>query len=113
MAGLDVAHVHLFFSFELGDELVSCALVHNFSKSFAEPDPDNGMWVVEPDFNSCGYWVMSMVHVDSIVRSVHLLPVFKDDAAIPQNLNFSHTLNVFTAFYVNKHVDYHAFETLF
>ena len=43
MRGLDIAHVHLFFSFGLGDELFPCALVHNFSKSFNEPDPDNGM----------------------------------------------------------------------
>ena len=112
MRGLDVAHVHLFFSFELGNELFSCALVHHFSKTFDEPDPDNGLWVVEPDFDRDGYRIMSVIHADSIVRATHLLPVFKGDAAIPRNLNFSHTLNVFTAFYVNKYIDYHAFETL-
>ena len=111
--GLDVARVHLFFSFELGGELFSCALVHHFSKVFDEPDPDNGLWIVEPDVDQDGYRVMSVVHVDSIVRATHLLPVFKSDTPIPRNINFSHTLNVFTAFYVNKYIDYHAFETLF
>ena len=109
---MDVARVHL-FSFELGDKLLSCALVHNFSKSFNEPDPDNGMWVIESDIDNHGYRVMSVVHIDSIVRAAHLLPVFEGDAAIPRNVTFSHTLNIFTAFYVNKHVDYHAFETSF
>lgn len=111
MGGLDIARAHLFFSFELEDELFSCALIHHFSKSFDEPDPDNGMWIVEPDIDGAGYRVMSVVHVDSIVRGAHLLPVFRGNAAIPRDINFSHTLDVFTAFYVNKYIDYHAFET--
>lgn len=113
MRGLEVARVHLFFSFEVGSDLFSCALVHHFCKSFDDPDPDNGMWVVEPDLDSNGYRVMSIVHVDSIVRAAHFLPVFKGDAAIPREVNFSHTLSIFTAFYVNKYIDYHAFETVF
>ena len=113
MRGLDIARIHLFFSFEFRDELFSCALVHHFCKSFNDPDPDNGMWIVEPDFDVDGYRVMSVVHVDSIVCAAHLLPVFRGDAAVPRETNFSHTLDIFTAFYVNKYIDYHAFETVF
>ena len=113
MKGMDVARVHLFFSFKLGGELFSCALVHCFSKVFDEPDPNNGLWIVEPNVDQDGYWVISVVHIDSIVRATHLLPVFKSDMPILRNINFSHTLDVFTAFYVNKYIDYHAFETLF
>ena len=113
MRGLDIARVHLFFSFEVGDEVFSCALVHHFCKSFNDPDPDNSMWIIEPDFDANRYWVVSVVHVDSIVRGAHLLPVFGVDTAIPREINFSHTLDVFTAFYVNKYIDYHAFETVF
>jgi hypothetical protein len=113
MRGLEIARVHLFFSFEVGDDLFSCALIHEFSKSFDDPDPDNGMWIVEPDIDRDKYRVMSVVHVDSIIRAAHLLPVFRGDAAVPREINFSHTLDVFTAFYVNKYIDYHAFETVF
>ena len=113
MRGLNVARVHLFFSFAIGDELFSCALIHEFIKSFEDPDPDNGMWIVEPDFDRNNYRVMSVVHVDSIIRAVHLLPVFRGDVIVPREINFSHTLDIFTAFYVNKYIDYHAFETLF
>ena len=113
MRGLDIARVHLFFSFEVGDELFSCALVHHFRKSFSDPDPDNGMWVVEPEFDGNGYRLMSVVHVDSVVHGAHLLPVFTADVAIPRNINFSQTLDIFEAFYVNKYIDYHAFETVF
>ena len=113
MRGLDIARVHLFFSFEVADEVFSCALVHHFRKSFNDPDPDNGMWIVEPDFDGSGYRVMGVVHVDSMVRAAHLVPVFGGDAAVPREANFSHTLDIFTAFYVNKYIDYHAFETVF
>lgn len=110
---MDIARVHLFFSFEIGDELFSCALVHHFHKSFDNPDPDNGMWIIEPDFDRNGYRVMSVVHVDSVVRAAHLLPVFQSGTPVPREINFTHTLDVFAAFYVNKYIDYHAFETVF
>ena len=113
MKGLDITCAYLFFSFELGDESFSCTLIHHFSKSFDKADSDNGMWVVELDTDNNGYWVMSVVNIDCIVRAVHLLPVFEGDAAIPRDINFSHMLDVFTAFYVDKYIDYHAFETLF
>ena len=113
MEGLDIAHTHLFFSFELGNELFSCALVHHFSKSFGRPDPDNGMWTIEPDIDDDGYRVMSVVHVDSIIRAAHLLPVFSGDAPIPRSINFSHTLNIFKAFYVNMYIDYPALRLWF
>lgn len=112
MRGVDVARVHLFFSFELAEEVFSCALIHEYCKTFDDPDPDNGMWIVEPDLNRDGYRVMSVVHVDSIIRAAHLLPVF-GDSPVPREINFAHTLNIYTAFYVNKYIDYHAFETLF
>lgn len=110
---MDIARVHLFFSFDVAEETFSCALVHHFRKSFDDPDPDNGMWIIEPDLDGNEYRVMSVVHVDSMVRGAHLLPVFRGDATVPREVNFSHTLDIYTAFYVNKYIDYHAFDTVF
>ena len=110
--GLDIARVHLFFSFALREEVFECALIHKFCKSFTDPDPDNGMWIFEPDYNNNQYRIMSVVHVNSIIRAVHLLPVFKDKTPIPREVNFTNTLDVFKAFYLNKYIDYHTFETL-
>lgn len=111
--GLDVARVHLFFSFALGEEIFECALVHEFCKSFTDPDPDNNLWIFEPDYSNDEHGrVMSVVHVDSIVRAAHLLPVFKNDTPIPREIDFTKTLDVFKAFYLNKYIDYHSFETL-
>ena len=65
--GLDVARVYLFLSFEIEGTVYPCALIRNFHRIFTEPDPDNGMWVVEPEHNEDGSPFMSIVHVDSIV----------------------------------------------
>ena len=43
MRGLNVARVHLFFLFDVGDQTFSCALIHEFCKTFDNPDPDNGI----------------------------------------------------------------------
>jgi hypothetical protein len=110
--GLNVARVHLFFSFSLGEESFECALIHEFCKSFTDPDPDNGLWIFEPDYSNDGYRIMSVVHANSIVRAAHLLPVFKDQTPIPREINFTNTLDVFKAFYLNKYIDYHVFATL-
>ena len=109
---LEVTRVHLLFSFAFRDQVFECALVHEFCKSFTDPDPDNGLWIFEPDLTADRSRIMSVVHLDSIIRAVHLLPVFKDDTPIPREINFTHTLNVFKSFYLNKYIDYHAFETL-
>ena len=110
---LEIAWVHLFFSFEVGDEVFSCTLTHHFCKSFDDPDPDNGMRIVEPDTDINKYQVMSIIHVGSIFYAAHLLPAFRGDVAVPRQAKFSHTLKIFNAFYVNKYIDYHAFETVF
>ena len=111
--GADVARVHLFFSFATEERVYPCALVHNFHLTFTDPDPDNGLWVVEPTYDESGSRHMSVVHVDSIVRAAHLLPVFQGSSTLPPQLTFSQTLDSFRAFYINKYIDYHAFETMF
>ena len=110
--GLEVARVHLFFSFVFRNEEFQCALVHEFCKTFADPDPDNGLWIVEPDLSPDKHRIMSVIHLDSIIRGAHLLPVFTDDTPLPREVNFTHTLDAFKAFYLNKYIDYHAFEAL-
>jgi hypothetical protein len=49
MRGLEIARVHLFFSLEVGDELFLCVLIHKFCKSFNNPNPKDGMWIIEPN----------------------------------------------------------------
>jgi hypothetical protein len=110
--GLNVARVHLFFSFGFRGTTYECALIHEYCKSFTDLDPDNSLWIFEPDHSADGSRIVSVVHANSIICAAHLLPIFKNDAPIPRQINFTHTLNAFNTFYLNKYIDYHAFETL-
>jgi len=54
---------------------------------------------------------VSVIHVDSIFRAAHLLPIF-DTNPLPRTLNYTLTLDSFRGFYVNNYIDYHAYETV-
>lgn len=112
MAGLDIACVHLFFSCKFNGIKYPCALVHWFSCVGQSADPGTGMWVVEPDFTDDGVPITSVIHLDTVIRAAHLLPVFKEEY-VSRDLFFYDTLNKFQLFYVNKFVDHHAFEIAF
>ena len=72
-----------------------------------EPDEDTGMWKVQP-FVRNGTLVTSVVHVRSLVRAAHLLPIFGSDL-IDKRLNFDQTLDTFDMYYVNRFIDHNAF----
>ena len=110
MSGLLVACALCFFSFVIDGELHQCALVRWFSIFGDQLDPDNGTWIVTPDcFNSAPG--VSVIHIDSIFRTTHLLPIF-DENPLPHTLNYTLTLDSFKGFYVNKYIDYHVYETI-
>ena len=112
MQGLEVARVQLFFSFSHDNVEYPCALVHWFSRVGDLPDDHTGMWIVEPDITDDGEPFTSIIHLDTIVRASHLLPVF-GQGCVSKTLSFTNTLDAFTRFYVNKYVDHHAFEIAF
>jgi hypothetical protein len=73
-------------------------------------DEDTGMWVVQPEVDADGFPVMSMIHLDCVIRAAHLLPVFSSDIPLPRALHHSETLDSFKLFYINKFIDHHAFK---
>ncbi|KAI0639528.1 hypothetical protein C8Q77DRAFT_1214064 [Trametes polyzona] len=116
---LHAARVRLFFSFlappsTLGDEAqwTPCALVEWYSPVGDQPDEDTGLWIVEPDLEGDGSRSKDVVHINSLLRAAHLIPVFGDQPTPPQ-LKQHESLDSYRAFYVNKFVDYHAFEIAF
>ncbi|KII87401.1 hypothetical protein PLICRDRAFT_664349 [Plicaturopsis crispa FD-325 SS-3] len=110
--GLHVLRVLLLFSFTFNNTLYPCALVGWFSLVGDAPDADTGLWTVEPDLNNRGDRDISVVHLDSIMRSAHLIPVF-GDRPIPIDFHPSYSLDCFDSFYVNKWADHHAHEIIF
>lgn len=112
MKGLLVARVYLFFSFSYNGISYPCALVHWFSTS-DEPDPDTRMWIVQPEFTCHGVRHMGVIHIDTVIRGAHLLPVFPSDAPVYREIHYMNVLDVYTSFYANKFIDHHAFELAF
>ncbi|KAH7904947.1 hypothetical protein BJ138DRAFT_1234046 [Hygrophoropsis aurantiaca] len=108
MRGLDVARVLCFFSFTFEDKTYPAAVVHSFSRIGDEPDENTGMWKVEPLFNENGSRRISIIHVDTIFRAAHLIPVY-GSKPLPKAIKHYHSYDLFNAYYVNKYADHHAF----
>ncbi|KAF9062687.1 hypothetical protein BDP27DRAFT_1385099 [Rhodocollybia butyracea] len=103
--GINAACIRLFFSFQYDNVEYQCALVHWYKRHSRTPsDVKTGMWVVEPHYHNEEPF-MAVIHLDTILRGAHLLPVF-GLTAIPKKLHFSQSLDVFTAFYVSKYADH-------
>ena len=110
--GLDIAHVQLFFSFTHNNFKYFCALMLWFSHMSESVHSSTGMWVVEHKVTNDGRPVTSVIHLDTMIRAAHLLPVFKEDF-VSKSLSFTDTLDKFQMFYANKFVDHHAFDIAF
>ncbi|KAG1871596.1 hypothetical protein F4604DRAFT_1881075 [Suillus subluteus] len=89
-----------------------CALVQWFKCVADSPDEITGMWVVELELLEDGAHCVSVIHLDSIFRAAHLIPVFGGDF-VPTNLTYSQTLDTFCTYYVNNFIDHHAYEIAF
>ncbi|KAJ6552100.1 hypothetical protein DFH09DRAFT_1167844, partial [Mycena vulgaris] len=95
-----------------------CALVHWFSLHGDEPDPDTGMWVVTPEIEDAGVKSLAIVNLDCIARAAHLLPRAANplllpvygSAMLPEDFHFSHSLDAFRAFFVNRYTVHHTFK---
>jgi hypothetical protein len=110
LLGLEVARARLFFSFTLDGVKYPCTLVHWFSRTGDTPNA-TGMYTVEPDIHN-GKPVMSIIHLDTVFRATHLLPVFSKHPPLSKRQRYQHTLDLFSEFYVNRYIDHHAFEIL-
>lgn len=109
-AGLHVAQVKLFLSFTyINGTTYPCALVEWFSKYGDSPCEDTGLWRVVPEYDTRGQRVVSLIHIDTMLRSAHLIGV-AGSHFIPTTLTFTDTLDAFHLFYVNKYIDHHAHE---
>lgn len=107
--GLSVVRVHLLFSFKYANGVTyPCALVSWFVPIGDSPCDETGMWIVEPLVDDHGRRVISVIHLDCMLRAAHLIGVA--DGPLPYQLSHTDSLDAFQAFYVNKYADHHAHE---
>jgi hypothetical protein len=110
MHGMVIGRVFLFFAVHFRDETLSAALVHWFSPTDTRPHPDTGLWTVRPEYTT-GRPSLAVVPLDVIVRAAHLMPVF-GGRFLPDDFDFTCTLDAFYSYFVNAHVDHHSYELL-
>ncbi|KAG2095408.1 hypothetical protein BD769DRAFT_1631555 [Suillus cothurnatus] len=109
MLSMDVVQIFCFFSFTFTNgRTYPCALIHWFYHITEERDELTGMWMVAPSFNEDGSHDLSIIHIDSIICSAHLLPIFGMQF-VPRSLQFYDSLDVYRGFYVSRFIDHHAF----
>lgn len=112
LLGMSVVRLHLLFSFKYEDKRYPCALVAWFDRYGRQPDSDTGLWIVRPDLRG---WhqqpFFSVIHLDSLLRGAHLIPVF-GPTFLPREFRYQDSLDSFRAFFVNKFIDYHTHELL-
>lgn len=111
MRGMNVARIQLFFSFSHNGKHYPCALVEWFSRMGRSPDSDTGMWKVCPDIRR-GQRLCSVIHLNSILRGAHLLPIF-GHRFLPINFKHTYSLDAFAGYYVNHFADHHSHEIIF
>ena len=109
MSGLEVVCILAFFSFYFRGIYYPCAVVHWFDHVGDKPDEDTGMWLVRPQFDQQYQREISIVHIDSIYRAAHLIPVYGKHF-VPSHIQPHHSYDSFRLFYINKFADHHAFE---
>lgn len=105
-SGLSVARVHQFFSFDLGGTH-HCALIREFDYVGDAPDEDTGMWIVRPAFQN-SQPKFGIIPLNRIFRATHLIPTY--DEQISRKFKHTKSLDNFEEFFVNRYIDYHAFE---
>jgi len=110
--GLYAAQVLLFFSFYFHSVLYPCALVQWFVPVGDSPCEDTGMWKVKRELDEDGSQVISIVHLDSVVRGAHLIGVYGKDF-LPRDFQYTDSLSAFYSYFVNKYADHHANEIAF
>ena len=110
--GFEVARVFLFFSFLHGGKEYPCAFIQWYSFIGTEPDEDTGCWMVEPDIRDGGSPHVAVIHIDCILRAVHLMPVTRTSRFVDRSVTMDTSLDTFNLFYINRFVDYHAFVSL-
>ncbi|KAJ7263092.1 hypothetical protein C8J57DRAFT_1019271, partial [Mycena rebaudengoi] len=99
MGGLVIGRVLLLFSFTYGNVEHQCALVRWLVPVGDTPDPDTGMWVVEPEVER-RQPSLAIIKMDCIARAAHLLPVY-GSAPLPEDFHFSYSLDAFNRYFVN------------
>ena len=95
--GMSIVCVKLFFSLTYEGDEYPCTLVEWFKKVGRLPDKQTDMWVVKLEEDHHGTRLTSVMHLDTILRGAHLIPVC-GKGFLPPNFHHNWSLDSFKAF---------------
>ncbi|KAF8321908.1 hypothetical protein F5887DRAFT_904465, partial [Amanita rubescens] len=115
--GLYVGQVQLIFHIKSPrgsrESDTPCALIQWFTAVGDKPCEITGMWMVKPEVKPrTKQRIMSVIHLDSIIRPAHLIPIFYKEH-VAHDHHVADSLTSFNGYYVNKYSDYHAYHLAF
>ena len=110
MASMEAARAVLFLSFTYKGKRFPCVLVEWFTTR-PERCPRTGMWIVDRDYEDDGSRSMELIHLDTVMRGAHLIPVF-GEGFVSTDLTCDDSLDMYDTFYVNQYADHNAFEII-
>ena len=87
--------------------------MHWFDRIGDSPDESTRMWIVRPGYQIRNVRNITVVHIDTIYRAAHLIPIYSTHNIDPGDFSPHRSYDVFQSFYVNKFADHHAFEIAF
>lgn len=109
---LDITHVSLLFSFTFQGIVYPCALVHWFQCVGEAANKDTSTWVVEHELDEDGQPITTVLHLDTIICTAHVIGVYRT-TDIDRSILPEHSLNIFCSYYMNRFIDHHVFEIAF
>ena len=68
-----------------------------------------GMWTVTQERDCRGKPTCEVIHIDSIARAAHLLPIY-GSSRVPEDFDYHDALDAYNAFFVNHFIDNHTHE---
>ncbi|KAJ3999966.1 hypothetical protein F5050DRAFT_1563996 [Lentinula boryana] len=113
--GMSAARVLLLFSFIHMGSKYPCALVHWYNTYGQSRNAKTDMLSVRPSFLDTRQYHphLAVVHLDTLLRGIHLMPMYGSQPLPRYDMNHYNSLDIFSAFYVNRFADYHSNEIFF
>lgn len=102
----EVAQVHFFLSFIHKNTTYHCAYVHWFNHWGDGPCDKTRMWIVVLHIVGQNHQLTTIIPINAIFCSAHLIPVWGSEWDTPQNLRPLETLDTYPLYYVNKYTDH-------
>ena len=108
---LAIIRVWCFFNFKYQTVYFLYVVVQWFSYVIDGCDPDTELYLVTPSTNDDGTPDTSIIHIDCIFHTAHLIPIYNTNF-LSYEITSHNNYNIICIYYVSKYMDHYAFEVV-